>query len=51
MLVNVKRFGRYETRNGVQSPPNATGLPSKEISARDVASASEDMSSTLKLNS
>lgn len=48
MLVNVTRFGRYDTRKGVQSPPNATGFPSNATSTKDVTSASDDMSSTLE---
>lgn len=48
MFVSVSKFGRYETKNGVQSPPRATGFPSREISISDIASASDDTSSTLK---
>lgn len=50
MFVSVSKFGRYDTRNGVQSPPRATGLPSNDTSTRDVTSASDDISSTLKRN-
>lgn len=50
MLVSVTKFGRYDTKNGVQSPPKATGFPSRDTSVSEVTSASEDMSSTLKFN-
>lgn len=45
----MRILGRYETRKGVQSPPKATGFPSKDTSMRETASATDDMSSTLKI--
>lgn len=48
MLLKVSRLGRYETRKGTQSPPNATGLPSRDTSTSDSASARDDISSTLE---
>lgn len=49
ILLSVRILGRYETRKGVQSPPKATGFPSKDTSMRETASATDDMSSTLKI--
>lgn len=47
MLLRVSKLGRCETRNGIQSPPKATGFPSSETSISETASASDDISSTL----